>query len=72
MYEHLKTNEMVFSQMLIMVKQIALIFFFFILFLSKDNLASAKITFAVLRDAGLFGGVAATNSTLGHSDHLLS
>jgi hypothetical protein len=71
MYEHLNTNEMVFFQMLIMVKLIGLIFFF-LLYLSKDNLASAKITFAVLRDAGLFGCVAATNSTLGYSDHLLS
>ena len=58
--------------MLMMVKQMASILFFFLFFLFKNNLTSAKITLSFFRDARLFGGVTATDSTLGHSDHLLS
>ena len=46
--------------------------FFFFLFLFKNNLAAAEITFSILRDARLLWGVSATDSTLGHRDHLLS
>jgi len=52
--------------MLIMVKQMISIFFFFLLFLFENDLATAKITFAILRDTRLFGGVTATDSTLWH------
>ena len=50
----------------------ASILFFFLFFLFKNNFASAKIALSFFRDTRLFGGVAATNTTLGHSDHLLS
>ena len=55
-----------------MVKQMASNLFFFLLFLFKNNLATTKITFPIFRDARLFGGVTATNSTLWHKNHLLS
>lgn len=70
MHEHLNVLEFRF-QMLMIVKQMAsILFFLFSLF--KDNLASAKIALPFFRDARLLGGVAATDSTLGHSAHLLS
>jgi hypothetical protein len=59
-------------QMLMIVNQMASIFFLFLFFLFKNNLTSAKITLSFFRDARLIGGVTATDSTLGHSDHLLS
>jgi len=71
MHEHLNALESGF-QKLMMVKQMASILFLFLFFLFKNNLASAKITLSFFLDARLFGGVTATDSTLGHSDLLLS
>lgn len=64
--------KIVTIQMLIRLNQITSIFFFFLLLLFKDDFSSAKITFAILRDARLFGGFTATDATLGHFGHLLS
>jgi len=69
MHEHLKTNGVAF-QMLMMLKQVASIFFFF--FLPKNNLPATEITFPILCDAWLLGGFTSTNSTLWHKNHLLS
>jgi hypothetical protein len=71
MHEHMNTLESCI-QMLKVARQMASIFFFFLFFLFKNNFASAKIALSFFRDTRLFGGVAATNTTLGHSDHLLS